>query len=278
MHGRRRAFGILVVLIALVGMTGTVHGATPIDTTALQEAVEVGNQAGTDGIREHLRALQEIADEPGANGTRATGTQGHEESVAYVMSQLDTSYWNVTTQPFEADVFTELADPELEATPPANPAWVVNEDFFTMEFSGTGSFTGPIAIIDFAEPTAQASTSSAGCDDADFPAGADSLAGTIAVIQRGTCEFGVKVVNAQAHGAAGVLIFNEGTLGDPDRNGPIGGTLAGYDGDGPRRRIDVRRRPLSGRQPDRHPSPRCLRPDRAARDAQRDRGVEERPK
>ena len=105
----------------------------------IQEAVEVGDPDGTVGIREHLRALQEIADEPGANGTRATGTQGHEDSVAYVVSQLDTSYWNVTTQPFDADVFTELAPPVLVANPPAVPAWVVNQDFATMEFSGSGS-------------------------------------------------------------------------------------------------------------------------------------------
>ena len=178
MHGRRRAVGILVVLIALVGMTGTVHGATPVDTTALQEAVEVGDQTGTVGIREHLRALQEIADEPGANGTRATGTQGHEDLVAYVMSQLDTSYWNVSTQPFEADVFTELAPPVLVATPAAVPAWVVNQDFATMAFSGFGSVTGAaVAIIDFAEPTAQPSTSSAGCEDIDFPAGGDQPGG-----------------------------------------------------------------------------------------------------
>ncbi len=229
MHRRHRAAGIAFVLVALVGMTGTVHGATPVDTTAIQEAVEVGNQAGTVGIREHLRALQEIADEPGANGTRATGTQGHEDLVAYVMSQLDTSYWNVTTQPFEADVFTELALPVLVATPAAVPAWVVNQDFATMEFSGSGSVTGAaVAIIDFVEPTAQASTSSAGCEDADFPAGATSLAGKIAVIQRGTCDFGLKALNAQLHGAAGALIFNEGTLGDPDRNGPINGTVGGY--------------------------------------------------
>ena len=229
MYRRHRAVGVFVALVALVGVTGSVQGATPVNTTALQDAVVVGNQAGTVGIREHLRALQEIADLPGANGTRATGTQGHEDSATYVMNSLDPSYWTVTTQPFEATVFTELADPELTATPPASPAWVVNQDFFTMEFSGSGSFTGPIAIIDFTEPTAQASASSSGCEDADFPAGADSLAGKIAVIQRGTCDFGLKAVNAQNHGAEGVLLFNEGTLGDPDRNGPIGGTLSGYD-------------------------------------------------
>ena len=158
-------------------------------------------------------------------------------------------------------MFTELADPELTATPPANPAWVVNQDFFTMEFSGSGSFTGPIAIIDFTEPTAQASASSSGCEDADFPAGADSLAGKVAVIQRGTCDFGLKAVNAQNHGAEGVLLFNEGTLGDPDRNGPIGGTSVRLRRDDPRCRVDVRGRPVPGGQPDRHPAPGCPRPD-----------------
>ena len=227
MHRLHRRLTAFVVLIALVGVAGTAQGATPTNTTALQDAVVVGDAAGTFGIREHLRALQEIADDNGGN--RATGTQGHEDSVEYVMSQLDTGYWNVTTQPFTADVFTELAPPVLVATPPADPAWVVNEDFATMTFSGTGSVDdAPIAIIDFVEPTAQASTSSAGCEDADFPAGATSLAGMIAVIQRGTCDFGLKALNAELHGAAGALIFNEGTLGDPDRNGPIGGTIGGY--------------------------------------------------
>ncbi len=227
MHRPHRRLSAFVVIIALVGVAGTAQGATPTNTTALQDAVVVGDAAGTFGIREHLRELQEIADENGGN--RATGTQGHEDSVEYVVSQLDAGYWNVTTQPFTADVFTELAPPVLVATPPADPAWVVNVDFATMSFSGAGSVDdAPVAIIDFVEPTAQASTSSAGCEDADFPAGATSLAGKIAVIQRGTCDFGLKALNAELHGAAGALIFNEGTLGDPDRNGPIGGTIGGY--------------------------------------------------
>ena len=127
------------MLVALIGMTGTVHGATPVDTTAIQEAVEVGDLAGTSGIREHLRALQEIADEPGANGTRSTGSQGHEDSVTYVMDNLDANYWDVSTQPFTANVFTELAPAVLAATPAADPAWVVNQDFSTMAYSGAGS-------------------------------------------------------------------------------------------------------------------------------------------
>ena len=50
------------------------------------------------------------------------------------------------------------------------------------------------------------------------------------------------MLNAEAHGAAGVLIFNEGTFGDPDRNGPIGGTLAAYTVTAPVVEFDLRGR------------------------------------
>jgi Zn-dependent M28 family amino/carboxypeptidase len=48
--------------------------------------------------------------------------------------------------------------------------------------------------------------------------------GRIALIQRGSCNFGVKVQNAQAAGAAGVIIFNEGNT-NPDRTGLLIGSL-----------------------------------------------------
>ena len=227
MHRRRRLFGLSVIALAMIGVPATAQGATPTDTTALQDRVFVGTD--TTGIRKHLLALQLIADRAGNNGTRATGTQGHLDSVAYVKSQLDANYWDVRDEVFTADIFTELADPHLAATPAANPAWVANQDYATMEFSGDGIANGAsIAIIDFVAPTTKASTSNAGCEDADFPTGATSLSGKIAIIQRGTCDFGLKALNAENHGAAGVLIFNEGTIGDPDRNGPIGGTIGGY--------------------------------------------------
>ena len=227
MHRRRRLFGLSIIALAMIGVPATAQGATPTDTTALQDAVIVGG--ANSGIRQHLRQLQVIADANG--GTRATGTPGHIASATYVENTLApfSAYWTVSEQSFSADIFHENASPTLAAHPAATPAWVADQDYATMEFSGAGSATGaPIAIIDFAAPTTKPSTSSAGCEDADFPAGATSLAGKFAVIQRGTCDFGLKAINAEHHGAAGVLIFNEGTIGDPDRNGPIGGTIGGY--------------------------------------------------
>jgi Zn-dependent M28 family amino/carboxypeptidase len=222
-----RPIAAIVAVAASVALAGPASGAPPTNTQALQDAVKVGN--GSSGIRRHLKTLQEIADRPGANGTRATGTQGHEDSLAYVKQQLEaTGYYNVSTQPFQATVFNQLGPSTLSTTPSPSGGWVENTNFATMEFSGSGSVANaPLVSIDFAEPTATASTSNAGCEASDFPAG--GIAGKVALIQRGTCDFGLKVVNAQSAGAAAVIIFNEGTLGDPDRNGLVNGTLGGYD-------------------------------------------------
>jgi Zn-dependent M28 family amino/carboxypeptidase len=222
-----RPLGVMLAIAATAALPATASAAPPTDTQALQDAVTVGNNSS--GIRSHLRALQQIADRRGANGTRATGTQGHEDSVTYVKQKLEaTGYYSVSTQPFTASVFTQLAPSTLSTSPSPSGGWIENTNFATMEFSGSGTVANaPLVSIDFAEPTSTASTSSAGCEASDFPAG--GIAGKVALIQRGTCDFGLKVVNAQTAGAAGVILFNEGTLGEPDRNGLINGTLGGYD-------------------------------------------------
>jgi Zn-dependent M28 family amino/carboxypeptidase len=219
-----RPFGVLVAVVAIAVAAVPASAATLTNTQALQDAVKVGNDKT--GIRSHLKQLQVIAD--ANNGNRATGTTGHAASLAYVKKKLEaTGYWNVSTQPFSANVFTALAAPTLSATPAPSTPWVADQDFEYMEFSGNGAVTnGAIQVIDFVAPTNTASASSSGCEATDFPAG--GLGGKVAVIQRGTCDFGLKAENAQKAGASAVVLFNEGTLGDPDRNGLINGTLGGY--------------------------------------------------
>jgi Zn-dependent M28 family amino/carboxypeptidase len=65
----------------------------------------------------------------------------------------------------------------------------------------------------FVLPPTQDTSSTSGCTSADF---AGFGAGHVALIQRGGCNFGVKVLNAQAAGASGVIIFNEGNPGRTD--------------------------------------------------------------
>jgi Zn-dependent M28 family amino/carboxypeptidase len=65
------------------------------------------------------------------------------------------------------------------------------------------------------DPAGPANSSSSGCEATDF-AGFET--GSIALVQRGTCGFAVKALNAQAAGAAAVIVMNEG---QPGRTGLI---------------------------------------------------------
>ena len=53
-------------------------------------------------------------------------------------------------------------------------------------------------------------TNTSGCEPADFPA---ATTGAISLIQRGTCGIANKLANAQAAGAVGVIMFNQGVPG-----------------------------------------------------------------
>ena len=71
--------------------------------------------------------------------------------------------------------------------------------------------TAPLQAVDLVLPPGEeASTSNSGCEPEDF---ADFVAGNIALVQRGTCDFSVKAHNAFEAGAVGVIIFNEGQEG-----------------------------------------------------------------
>jgi Zn-dependent M28 family amino/carboxypeptidase len=204
---------------------GPAVAATPTDTKPLQDAVKVGND--TSGIRQHLKKLQQIAN--ANDGNRATATSGHEQSADYVISKLPKDYYTVTSQPFTARIWSEVAPATLSVTPTPPSPWLVDRDFATMGDSPSGSVSGAsIAVIDFVEPTTKSSTSSAGCGAGCDLATVPDLTGKIAVIQRGTCDFGQKAKNAQDRHALGVIIFNEGTIGDPERNGLINGTVEDY--------------------------------------------------
>jgi Zn-dependent M28 family amino/carboxypeptidase len=86
--------------------------------------------------------------------------------------------------------------------------------------SGNATVTAAVTAVDINLALPRANTS--GCEAADF---AGFPAGNIALVQRGTCNFVIKALNAQAAGASAVIIFNQGNT--PDREGLIVGTLGG---------------------------------------------------
>jgi Zn-dependent M28 family amino/carboxypeptidase len=196
----------------LVTAVATADAAVPTDTTDLQDAVTA------DAIMDHLAELQKIADNNG--GTRASGTPGYDASVDYIEDLLVAAGYDVTRQDFLFNRFSELSEPVFEQVSPNPVTYVPDEDFITMDYSGSGDVTAPLQAVDLVlPPGAQASTSNSGCETDDF---ADFVEGNIALIQRGTCDFSVKAANAFDAGAVGVIIFNEGQEG---RTETLAGTL-----------------------------------------------------
>jgi len=225
-----RSFLILAVLLAATVPTVLADNGT--DSSTLRDAVTLG------GVRAHQQAFQAIANANG--GTRVAGSSGYDLSAEYVFDLLDVAGYNVSYQPFTFAFFQELSPSTLEQTAPSSETYTYLVDFFTMEHSGSADVTAAVQAVDLLLPPTGGSTS--GCDGAytevgaggfgnivPDPTGPDDFAGftagNIALIQRGTCTFALKTTNAQAAGAIGVIIFNEGNT--PDREPLFGGTLGG---------------------------------------------------
>ena len=170
-----------------------------------------------EGVREHQAEFQKIADnssDPVYPGSRAAGTDGYADSVDYVAGLLRDAGYEVTLDPVEFEfVFPGLLQ---QLTP-------VNATYETGVFTGSGDadITGNVIPVDINLTPPRASTS--GCEASDFAGLPFDGPNDIALIQRGTCDFGVKALNAQTAGAEAVILFNQGN--DPTREGLIVGTL-----------------------------------------------------
>jgi Zn-dependent M28 family amino/carboxypeptidase len=218
--GRRRLGAVLVALAAVVALLATAPGATAISPEACAKRVNnVYHKLLTcvtlEGVRAHQAAFQAIADandDPDYPGTRAPGTEGYAESVAYVAGLLEDAGYDVTMDEFE---FSFNFPVLLQQLTPVNAVYPSG----SYTNAGIGDVTGAVTPVDINLVPPRASTS--GCEAADF---AGFPAGTIALIQRGTCTFAAKALNAQAAGATAVIIFNQGNT--PAREGLIVGTLA----------------------------------------------------
>jgi Zn-dependent M28 family amino/carboxypeptidase len=201
---RRLTIVAVVLLTALLAPTPAL-ALDEINTTRLRNAVTVS------GILAHQRAFQRIANQNG--GTRASGTPGYDASVDYVERRLEAAGYDVTVQDFPFNFFQELAPAVLEQVAPTPTTYQTG----TYDFSGTGDVTGPLSatndIVIPPNPNPPPNSDS-GCEPGDFaPAPAEP---SVVLIQRGTCNFSVKVENAQAAGYDAVIMFNEGNPGRTD--------------------------------------------------------------
>ena len=196
MFRRSRAAAAVAITATLLATTATTPAyAEPNNNTVRKLTDAVTPQ----GVLKHLRALQQVADE---HGDRAAGRPGYGASVRYVIQQLRKAGYQPTLQQFPFTYFEENS--ELERISPSPRTFEEGPDFLRNSFdSGVpeGTATGALYVV---EPGG----ASSGCEAADFAA---MPAGSIALMQRGGCEFRFKALNAQAAGAAGAIVWNNTT-------------------------------------------------------------------
>ncbi len=219
----RRAFGGITAAV----LAASVALANPAYADPNNNSVKKLTKAVTlQGTLRHLDALQAIADANGGN--RASGSSGFDASADYVASKLQAAGYQVTRQPFDFPFFEELGSSFAQVSPDPQ-AYVDGEDYDLMEYSGAGSVQAGVVAVDVNLTAPRASTS--GCEATDFlTGGVSTVTGRIALLQRGTCSFGIKVANAEAAGAVGAVVFNQGNgdrVANVDRYELFAGTLGG---------------------------------------------------
>jgi Zn-dependent M28 family amino/carboxypeptidase len=196
-----------LALVVSVGLPANADNGT--DTSSLRDAVSAA------AIIDHLEQLQLIADQN--DGNRAAGTSGYEASAVYVEQQLAAAGYTTSRQEFSYEQFV-VTSSAFERIAPSPRTYVDFAEYYVMTNSGAGDVTAAVTAVDINLLGDRASSS--GCEASDF---AGFPAGNIALIQRGTCAFADKVVNAEAAGASAVIVFNQGNA--EDRLDVVIGTL-----------------------------------------------------
>jgi len=204
-------------------MVSCVALAPSASSAASDPAAQMRKIITVKGMMKHERALQAIADQNG--GTRVAGTAGFDQSVTYVVNKLRGAGYKPVVQTFDFAFFSENTPATFERTAPTAHTYTEPGEFATMDYSGSGDVTANVQEVNDNQfpPGEDAGSSNAGCEAADFTG---FIAGNVALIQRGTCSFHDKALNAQTAGASAVLIFNEGQVGRTDT---IQGTLGAPD-------------------------------------------------
>ncbi|HWC25244.1 MAG TPA: M20/M25/M40 family metallo-hydrolase [Solirubrobacteraceae bacterium] len=206
---------VLALGLAAAAVAAPAAGADEIhESQGLRKALTV------EGVREHQAAFQTHTDLNGGN--RTGGSPGFEASAAYVKGRAQAAGYAVSDHFFDFLYNADRTPPTLRQEAPTATTYVDGVDYSSMTFSGSiEATTAPVWAVDLVLPQAPAAgDTTSGCEPADF---AGMPAGSIALMQRGTCTFGQKADNARDAGAAAALIFNDG--GDAGRHGVINGTL-----------------------------------------------------
>jgi hypothetical protein len=231
-----RRLAVVLAMVALLIVSGPAAGlvqaAPPLPADACANRVNNTSKKLVECIRtedlwRHMQAFQAIADaNPGADGhpSRNSGEPGYKASADYVAKAMREAGYNVTIQTYTFPYSSYVGTPSFSETSPTPRTFAVVSEWNPGNSNGdaTGAQVKPAGGIVL--PPTPTSSSASGCAASDFDS---TFAGKIALVQRGSCNFGVKVLNATAAGAVGVVIFNEG---NPGRTEVFSGGMVDADG------------------------------------------------
>ena len=215
---KRPGVAVIVAMLLVAAFASATSGANP--NSEIQQTKGFRNAVTVAGIREHQAAFQAHSDANGGN--RVAGSAAYAASRDYVIQRMEAAGYEVSTHSFDFLYNADATPPVFAQIAPTPTSYVDGVDFASMTFSPNGDFTAAVTAVDLIVPSPGADNgNTSGCEAADF---AGFPAGTIALIQRGTCPFAQKAANADAAGAVAVIVFNEG---QPGRTAAVAGTLGG---------------------------------------------------
>src|SRR3712207_4897343 len=195
-------------VLAVAGPAAAAPAAQACESRTNNTVAKLTECVTVDGVVEHMQAFQAIATKNGGN--RASGTPGYDASVDYVEKELKEAGWSVTTQAFDFPFF-QLRSSSFSRVTPTATTYTAGTEYSPMTYTGAGNVdNGVVTPVDL-----PATGLGSGCETTDFTG---SVRGTVALVQRGGCAFGVKAQNAQTAGATAVVVFNNAA-------GPLNGTL-----------------------------------------------------
>lgn len=209
--------GTVTVLLAAALIAGAVYFNRP-RVVAVVDSESVLAGITTDNLMAHLKELEAIAEANGGN--RKAGTAGHAASVDYVEQQLKKAGYTTERQQFSYDSSgRKLVSFEMVG-PSANSGSVeVGTDVDLMGAFHPDEVTADVTAVDLNLEGDRQTTS--GCEASDFEG---FPRGNIALVQRGTCRFDVKMSLAAEAGARAVIVMNQGDAAD--RRGIFVGDLS----------------------------------------------------
>ena len=163
-----------------------------------------------DGITKHLEKLQDDRRRPRWHPRRGLrGLQQLSRLRRRGCSSARAGTWRLSR--FDFDFFFQDAPTVFRQLSPDPQTYVEDTDYATTEFSGSGDVRGNLVAVDLTIPPTPEPSSNSGCEPADF--NGLTITGKVALIQRGTCDFRVKVDNAADAGAAGRGPLQRGPAG-----------------------------------------------------------------